>query len=112
MRNLHLLPIPGDIKLKIEYNAELYQSLHGVKADILEAGAALTVVRLIHEKNVNGQTYTQKELIGIGKEIMAPAEGLISVWRWRPLELGGKNSKKPPSSDGLSPEARPSEEFT
>lgn len=88
MRNLHLLPIPDDVKLEIEYNAELCRSMNGVKVDVLEVTDGIPVVRLIHEQNLNDRVYTQSELVGMGKEVIAPAKELIAIWHFRPLELG------------------------
>lgn len=77
MRSLNLLPIPDAINLEIEYNEELCRSMLGIKVDILEVGNGFAVVRPIQVKNIDGQIYTQKELIDLGKTVMAPAEHLM-----------------------------------
>ena len=86
MRNLHLLPVPDEVKLEIEHNSEFCLSFYGVKVDILEVNNGIPVVRLIQVQNINGREYTQKELILIGKEVLAPAGSLIASRHWRPLK--------------------------
>jgi hypothetical protein len=66
MRNLHLLPIPEELKIELEHAAILLSSLYGVKVDILEFDETDIIVRTIQTRSADGKWYSNKELADIG----------------------------------------------